>query len=195
MTDRVVLKQHPRWQEPLDRFSDHGRSGGSQTLWGLHVGKKNVQQPWQIRRFSNALDKELVTISGSVTMADWAVLKLPYCEGQPVAGSVTMTDRTVLKLTSWAPTCRWSSATMADYLVLKHLPQIPSQCYCSATMADYLVLKLIHPKTAHELGRCISKYRKICLVFLFQRAVSAIFSWKVRSPQAYSRPDGGMGAL
>lgn len=97
MTDRVVLKQHPRWQEPLDRFSDHGRSGGSQTLWGLHVGKKNVQQPWQIRRFSNALDKELVTISGSATMADWAVLKLPYCEGQPVAGSVTMTDRTVLK--------------------------------------------------------------------------------------------------
>lgn len=51
-------------------------------------------------------------------------------------------------------------------------------------MADYLVLKLMHPKTAHELGRCISKYRKICLVFLFQRAVSAIFSWKVRSPQA-----------
>lgn len=55
---------------------------------------------------------------------------------------------------------------------------------CSATMADCLVLKLMHPKTAHELGRCISKYRKICLVFLFQRAVSAIFSWKVRSPQA-----------
>ena len=52
-------------------------------------------------------------------------------------------------------------------------------------MADYLVLKPMHPKTAHELGRCISKYRKICLVFLFQRAVSAIFSWKVRSPQAW----------
>lgn len=65
----------------------------------------------------------------------------------------------------------------------------------SVTMVDCLVLKLMHPKTAHELGRCISKYRKICLVFLFQRAVSAIFSWKVRSPQAYSRPDGGMGAL
>lgn len=54
----------------------------------------------------------------------------------------------------------------------------------SVTMVDCLVLKLMHPKTAHELGRCISKYRKICLVFLFQRAVSAIFSWKVRSPQA-----------
>ena len=52
-------------------------------------------------------------------------------------------------------------------------------------MVDCLVLKLMHPKTAHELGRCISKYRKICLVFLFQRAVSAIFSWKVRSPQAW----------
>lgn len=58
------------------KFSNRDRSGGSQTLWGLHVGKKNVQQPWQIRRFSNALDKELVTISGSVTMADRAVLKL-----------------------------------------------------------------------------------------------------------------------
>ena len=31
MTDRAVLKQHPRWQEPLDRFSNHGRSSGSQT--------------------------------------------------------------------------------------------------------------------------------------------------------------------
>ena len=57
--------------------------------------------------------------------------------------------------------------------------------YGSVTMVDCLVLKLMHPKTAHELGRCISKYRKICLVFLFQRAVSAIFSWKVRSPQAW----------
>ena len=52
-------------------------------------------------------------------------------------------------------------------------------------MVDCLVLKLMHPKTAHELERCISKYQKICLVFLFQRAVSAIFSWKVRSPQAW----------
>ena len=35
MADRVVLKQHPRWQEPLDRFSNRGRSGGSQTrTWG-----------------------------------------------------------------------------------------------------------------------------------------------------------------
>ena len=84
---------------------------------------------------------------------------------------------------------------MADYLVLKHQASTASDLRGSATMADYLVLKLIHPKTAHELGRCISKYRKICLVFLFQRAVSAIFSWKVRSPQAYSRPDSGMGAL
>lgn len=90
MADRVVLKQHPRWQEPLDRFNDHGRSGGSQTLWGLHVGKKNVQQPWQIRRFSNALDKELVTISGSATMADRAVLKpvgvdMPFELGIPIS--------------------------------------------------------------------------------------------------------------
>ena len=84
---------------------------------------------------------------------------------------------------------------MADYLVLKRSRPLGNARSRSATMADYLVLKLIHPKTAHELGRCISKYRKICLVFLFQRAVSAIFSWKVRSPQAYSRPDGGMGAL
>lgn len=29
----------------MSKFSNHGRSGGSQTLWGLHVGKKNVQQP------------------------------------------------------------------------------------------------------------------------------------------------------
>lgn len=66
---------------------------------------------------------------------------------------------------------------------------------CSVTMVDCLVLKLMHPKTAHELGRCISKYRKICLVFLFQRAVSAIFSWKALSTGVYSRPDGSMGAL
>lgn len=32
----------------MSKFSNHGRSSGSQTLWGLHVGKKNVQQPWQI---------------------------------------------------------------------------------------------------------------------------------------------------
>ena len=97
MADRVVLKQHPRWQEPLDRFSDHDRSGGSQTLWGLHVGKKNVQQPWQIRRFSNALDKELVTISGSVTMADRAVLKPRWLQVIPIGSSATVADQVVLK--------------------------------------------------------------------------------------------------
>ena len=31
----------------MSKFSNRGRSSGSQTLWGLHVGKKNVQQPWQ----------------------------------------------------------------------------------------------------------------------------------------------------
>lgn len=74
MADRVVLKQHPRWQEPLDRFSNHGRSGGSQTISALlAIGcgsvtmtdravlkrcnhrrdNRCVQQPWQIERFSN----------------------------------------------------------------------------------------------------------------------------------------------
>ena len=74
MADRVVLKQHPRWQEPLDRFSNRGRSGGSQTrTWGtistfcsatvadqvaLKLGARRtlheiVQQPWQIKWFSN----------------------------------------------------------------------------------------------------------------------------------------------
>ena len=37
----------------MSKFSNRGRSGGPQTLWGLHVGKKNVQQPWQIKWFSN----------------------------------------------------------------------------------------------------------------------------------------------
>ena len=77
-----------------------------------------------------------------------------------------------------------SSVTMVDCLVLKPNRSSIRSPSCSVTMVDCLVLKLMHPKTAHELGRCISKYRKICLVFLFQRAVSAIFSWKVRSPQA-----------
>lgn len=60
---------------PHLRFSNHGRSGGSQTTPPMARALGPVQRPWQIGRFSNALDKELVTISGSVTMADWAVLK------------------------------------------------------------------------------------------------------------------------
>ena len=98
--------------------------------------------------------------------------------------SVTMADCLVLKLRSRPASSTASSVTMVDCLVLK--PRMPwwISTSSSVTMVDCLVLKLMHPKTAHELGRCISKYRKICLVFLFQRAVSAIFSWKVRSPQA-----------
>ena len=98
----------------------------------------------------------------SVTMVDCLVLKLIQEPIREEVGSVTMVDCLVLKL--WVPTTSVGEG--------------------SVTMVDCLVLKLMHPKTAHELGRCISKYRKICLVFLFQRAVSAIFSWKVRSPQA-----------
>ena len=60
---------------PHLRFSNHDRSGGSQTTPPMARALGPVQRPWQIRRFSNALDKELVTISGSVTMADRAVLK------------------------------------------------------------------------------------------------------------------------
>lgn len=95
-------------------------------------------------------------------------------------GGLPGTEATRSVATTWG-----SSATMADYLVLKPFLRSRAAATSSATMADYLVLKPMHPKTAHELGRCISKYRKICLVFLFQRAVSAIFSWKVRSPQAW----------
>lgn len=58
------------------RFSNRDRSGGSQTLWGLHVGKKNVQQPWQIRRFSNRSIASSTLSHRSATMADQAVLKL-----------------------------------------------------------------------------------------------------------------------
>ena len=99
-------------------------------------------------------------------------------------GSATMVDCLVLKLIQEPIREEVGSVTMVDCLVLKRAEHPATHDGGSVTMVDCLVLKLMHPKTAHELGRCISKYRKICLVFLFQRAVSAIFSWKVRSPQA-----------
>ena len=67
MADRVVLKQHPRWQEPLDRFSNHGRSGGSQTKL-----------------------RYIMHLMRSATMADQVVLKpvgvdMPFDLGIPIS--------------------------------------------------------------------------------------------------------------
>ena len=96
MADRVVLKQHPRWQEPLDRFSDHGRSGGSQTkrevlphqpLFSNHGRSSGSQTP---------VLGSLPNIS-SATMADRAVLKQRGGRRRRHVRSVTMADRAVLK--------------------------------------------------------------------------------------------------
>ncbi|CUM77181.1 Uncharacterised protein [Dorea longicatena] len=103
----------------MSKFSNRGRSSGSQTLWGLHVGKKNVQQPWQIKWFSNNTPDGKSPWTGSATMVDQAVLKHSGGNSYYTIGSATMADRAVLKP-------RWlrvipigSSATMADQAVLK----------------------------------------------------------------------------
>ena len=98
--------------------------------------------------------------------------------------SVTMVDCLVLKLRSRPASSTASSVTMVDCLVLKRQRQYEGCHAGSVTMVDCLVLKLMHPKTAHELGRCISKYRKICLVFLFLRPARPFSDQALGSPQA-----------
>ena len=89
MADRVVLKQHPRWQEPLDRFSDHGRSGGSQTIQATEVRRAGFSNHGR----SGGSQTRSILASGtksSVTMADRAVLKpvgvdMPFELGIPIS--------------------------------------------------------------------------------------------------------------
>ena len=116
---RPVSKPKARSGIEDEAFSNRGRSSGSQTLWGLHVGKKNVQQPWQIKWFSNNTPDGKSPWTGSATMVDQAVLKHSGGNSYYTIGSATMADRAVLKP-------RWlrvipigSSATMADQAVLK----------------------------------------------------------------------------
>ena len=81
----------------MSKFSNHGRSGGSQTLWGLHVGKKNVQRPWQIGRFSNLPFRKI----GSTWFSDRGRSggsQTRVARSPNYLGSATMADRVVLKL-------------------------------------------------------------------------------------------------
>lgn len=62
----------------------------------------------------------------------------------------------------------------------------------SATMAHHPVPKPVQPKSLHDLGFCVSRNREKCQIFLFQRAVSAIFFAEgALSAGVSSRPDGG----
>lgn len=60
---------------PHLRFSNHGRSGGSQTTPPMARALGPVQRPWQIGWFSNALGLACRQKERSATVADRAVLK------------------------------------------------------------------------------------------------------------------------
>ena len=106
----------------MSKFSNHGRSSGSQTLWGLHVGKKNVQQPWQIGAVLKPRWLQVIPIGSSATMADQAVLKHSGGNSYYTIGSATMADQVVLKLSCPESLPNISSVTMADQVVLKQTP-------------------------------------------------------------------------
>lgn len=60
---------------PHLRFSNHGRSGGSQTTPPMARALGPVQRPWQIGRFSNPGGLRVIPIGSSATVADQVVLK------------------------------------------------------------------------------------------------------------------------
>ena len=159
MADRVVLKQHPRWQEPLDRFSDHGRSGGSQT---------NARRFPMAHKFSNrgrsggsqTISALLAIGCGSATVADQVVLKQRIRQKRRSMRSVTVADRTVLKLVTFHgllylfSNLGRSNGSQTPKETLYHLPKFSnhgrpggSQTCCpglkrshrSATVAEYAV--------------------------------------------------------
>lgn len=81
---------------PHLRFSNHGRSGGSQT-----------------RRIPRSCR------CGSVTMADRVVLKRNSTSPLRLSSSATIADRAVLKRFATPPSSLYCSVTMADRAVLK----------------------------------------------------------------------------
>ena len=82
---------------PHLRFSNHGRSGGSQTTPPMARALGPVQRPWQIKRFSNK--------------AVMSTTVYPFSNHVRSSGSQTRKRR-------YGP--RDSSATMADRAILKH---------------------------------------------------------------------------
>ena len=113
-----------------------------------------------------------------------------------ISGSVTVADQVVLKLPILRFSIDYSSATVADRAVLKRLPRLASFRSGSVTMADRAVLKPVGVDMPFELGIPISKNCKICQVFLFLRPARSFFRSGSRiSASVYSRPDGGMDPL
>ena len=180
----------------MSKFSNRDRPGGSQTLWGLHIGKKNVQQPWQIGAVLKPRWLQVIHIGSSATMADQAVLKHSGGNSYYTIGSATMADQVVLKQhPRWQePLDRFSDhgrSGGSQTPVLESLPNISS-----VTMADQVVLKPVGVDMPFDLGISISKNCKICQVFLFLRPARSFFRSGSRiSASVYSRPDGGMGAF
>ena len=82
---------------PHLRFSNHGRSGGSQTTPPMARALGPVQRPWQIGRFSNPGGLRVIPIGSSATVADQVVLKLPILRFSIDYSSATVADRAVLK--------------------------------------------------------------------------------------------------
>ena len=78
------------------KFSNHGRSGGSQTHYraeNLAAGSVTMADRAVLKRVGLAL----LDLLRSVTMADRAVLKRKARNNYYLASSVTMADRAVLK--------------------------------------------------------------------------------------------------
>ena len=158
---------------PHLRFSNHGRSGGSQTISAL-----------------------LAIGCGSATVTDRAVLKR---SGACMSAKRTFSNRGRSggsQTRTWGTISTFCSATMADQVALKHaeMPQFP--LLCSATVADQVAFKPVGVDMPFELGIPISKNCKICQVFLFLRPARSFFRSGSRiSASVYSRPDGGMDTL
>ena len=100
-----------------------------------------VQQPWQIGRFSNDVTTDEIIGAFSNLGRSGGSQTLTLC----VAGSqssATLADQVVLKRDRHRFRRFIRSATLADQVVLKHgrLPRFP--CDGSATLADQVVLKL-----------------------------------------------------
>ena len=173
MADRAVLK-HKGGLAPLySRFSNHGRSGGSQT-------PGRTQRPH--RSFSNHGRS-----GGSQTAFESLPIRLEFSNHGRSGGSQT-TDEACTQRAKFSNHGRSGGSQTRS----RRSP-FPQR---SATMADRAVLKPVGVDMPFDLGIPISKNCKICQVFLFLRPARSFFRSGSRiSASVYSRPDGGMDPL
>ena len=172
MADRAVLKRNST--SPL-RLSSSATIADRAVLkrWCVPYGLWLVQQPWQIKWFSNDLRE------GSNDEA--------FSNHGRSSGS-----QTTYEGTSWVNTFSNHGRSSGS----QTHGEGGRRWRGSVTMADQVVLKPVGVDMPFELGIPISKNCKICQVFLFLRPARSFFRSGSRiSASVYSRPDGGMGTL